>query len=145
MQRSLFSFLCILALAVSSSTSSSAGLYTENLLLSPLSHNSLLASFNFRVRSHRDSQKSLISSTHYAHLPRSLGQILSNTHTHELHLRLTQGRWDEDWGVLPSNGEMAGGTGMEIWAWIDDQDADTYYPLMRVRRLMEGRIPDGSL
>jgi len=58
---------------------------------------------------------------------------------------LTQGRWDEDWGVLPSNGEMAGGTGMEIWAWIDDQDADTYYPLMRVRRLMEGRIPDGSL
>src|SRR5579859_1782462 len=126
MHRSFLAFVSILLLAVTSAISSSAGLYTENLLLSPLPHNSLLASFHFRVRSHRDSQKSLISSTHYAHLPRSLGQILSNTHTHELHLRLTQGRWDEEWGALPSQGQMAGGTGMEIWAWIDDQDVDTY-------------------
>jgi len=101
--------------------------YTENLVLESLPHNSLLASFNFRVRSHRDSETSLISSTHYAHLPRSLGQILANTNTHELHLRLTQGRWDEDWGTLPSNGTMAGGTGMEIWAWIDDEDGETYF------------------
>src|ERR1700737_3801220 len=110
----------------------SAGLYTENLRLEPLPHNSLLASFNFRVRSHRDSQTSLISSTHYAHLPRSLGQILSNTHTHELHLRLTQGRWDEDWGGLPSQGKMAGGTGMEIWAWIDGPDGDVYVLVLAV-------------
>ena len=100
------------------------GQYTENLFLEPLPHNSLLASFNFRVRSHRDKDKTLISSTHYAHLPRSLGQILATTNTHELHLRLTQGRWDEDWGSLPSNGELAGGTGMEIWAWIDDEGSD---------------------
>lgn len=105
------------------------GLYTENLVLEPLPHNSLLASFNFRVRTHRDSQTSLISSTHYAHLPRSLGQILSYTNTHELHLRLTQGRWDEDWGNLPSNGEKAGGTGMEIWAWIENEDPHMYDPL----------------
>jgi len=100
------------------------GLYTENLSLEPLPHNSLLASFNFQVRSQRDKEKTLISSTHYAHLPRSLGQILATTHTHELHLRLTQGRWDEDWGSLPSDGELAGGTGMEIWAWIDDEGSD---------------------
>ena len=106
--------------------SGTVGLYTENLHIEPLPHNSLLASFNFQVRSHRDSEKTLISSTHYAHLPRSLGQILSNTHTHELHLRLTQGRWDEDWGSLPSRGDMAGGTGMEIWAWIDDDGTNTY-------------------
>lgn len=103
-------------------------LYSENLLLEPLPHNSLLASFNFQVRSHRDSEKTLITSAHYAHLPRALGQILSTTHTHELHLRLTQGRWDEDWGSLPSNGEMAGGTGMEIWAWIDEEESGTYVP-----------------
>jgi GPI-anchor transamidase subunit T len=102
------------------------GQYTENLALESLPHNSLLASFNFRVRAHRDGDKTLISSTHYAHLPRSLGQILANTNTHELHLRLTQGRWDDDWGSLPSRGEMAGGTGMEIWAWIDAEDADEY-------------------
>ena len=108
--------------------SGTVGLYTENLLIEPLLHNSLLASFNFQVRSHRDNEKTLISSTHYAHLPRSLGQILSNTHTHELHLRLTQGRWDEDWGGLPSKGDMAGGTGMEIWAWIDDDGTNTYPP-----------------
>jgi len=101
-----------------------SGLYTENLSLEPLPHNSLLASFNFQVRSQRDKEKTLISSTHYAHLPRSLGQILATTHTHELHLRLTQGRWDEDWGSLTSNGELAGGTGMEIWAWIDDEGSD---------------------
>src|SRR5205814_780847 len=88
----------------------------------------LLTSFNFRVRSHRDNDASLVSSTHYAHLPRSLGQILATTHTHELHLRLTQGRWDEDWGRLPSSGQLAGGTGMEIWAWINEQTADTCVP-----------------
>jgi Gpi16 subunit, GPI transamidase component len=104
----------------------SLGAYTENLVLTPLPHNSLLASFKFQVRSHRDSEKTLISSTHYAHLPRALGQILSTTHTHELHLRLTQGRWDEDWGSLPSNGQMAGGTGMEIWAWIDEEESGMY-------------------
>ena len=104
------------------------GLYTENLLIEPLPHNLLLASFNFQIRSHRDSENALISSTHYAHLPRSLGQILSNTHTHELHVRLTQGRWDEDWGSLPSRGDKAGGTGMEIWAWIDDEEANMYSP-----------------
>src|SRR5947207_14051286 len=128
MRHSLLSLFYVLLLLVSSAASSSGGLYTENLLLSPLPHNSLLASFQFRVRTHRDSQKSLISSTHYAHLPRSLGQILSNTHTHELHLRLTQGRWDEEWGTLPSRGDKAGGTGMEIWAWIDDEEANMYSP-----------------
>src|SRR5271156_6638166 len=122
MSRVILLFTTVLYLI--SLASATAGLYAENLLLEPLPHNSLLASFNFHVRSHRDSQTSLISSTHYAHLPRSLGQILSNTHTHELHLRLTQGRWDEDWGSLPSGGQMAGGTGMEIWAWIDDEGSD---------------------
>ena len=105
---------------------STTAVYSENLFLEPLPHNSLLASFNFKVRCHRDSEKTLISSTHYAHLPRALGQILSTTHTHELHLRLTQGRWDEDWGSLPSNGSMAGGTGMEIWAWIEEEESGTY-------------------
>ena len=119
----LLTRLCLVLLSVVSTV---VGQYTENLVLESLPHNSLLASFNFRVRSHRDSDKTLISSTHYAHLPRSLGQILANTNTHELHLRLTQGRWDDDWGSLPSNGEMAGGTGMEIWAWIDAEDADKY-------------------
>jgi GPI-anchor transamidase subunit T len=118
----------VLCLLVSTIISRATGLYTENLFLEPLPHNSLLASFNFRIRSPRDSETSLISSTHYAHLPRSLGQILSNTNTHELHLRLTQGQWDEDWGGLPSKGELAGGTGMEIWAWIEDQDVHTYIP-----------------
>jgi GPI-anchor transamidase subunit T len=117
----LFLILSILAFCLSGTTA----LYTENLYFESLPHNSLLASFNFRIRSLRESNQSLISSTHYAHLPRSLGQILSTTHTHELHLRLSQGRWDEDWGCLPSNGEMVGGTGMEIWAWIDDIDVDT--------------------
>jgi GPI-anchor transamidase subunit T len=119
---SLFFIFVYLSLLVSGTM----GLYAENLRLEPLPHNLLLASFNFHVRSHRDSEKSLISSTHYAHLPRSLGQILSNTHTHELHLRLTQGRWDEEWGSLPSRGEKAGGTGMEIWAWIEDDQVHTY-------------------
>ena len=119
----LLTRLCLVLLSVVSTV---VGQYTENLVLESLPHNSLLASFNFRVRSHRDSDRTLISSTHYAHLPRSLGQILANTNTHELHLRLTQGRWDDDWGSLPSNGEMAGGTGMEIWAWIDAEDADKF-------------------
>ena len=101
-------------------------IYKETLQLTPLPHNFLLSSFTFNVRSHRDNNQSLVSSTHYAHIPRSLGQILANTNTHELHLRLTQGRWDEDWGMLPSQGRMAGGTGMEIWAYINEETTEKY-------------------
>jgi phosphatidylinositol glycan class T len=93
--------------------------YTEQLQLQPLPPSSLLASFNFR------SNESLtdFERQHFRYFPRSLGQILQHTHAKELHIRFTTGRWDaESWGERPWHGYKEGGTGVELWAWIE---ADT--------------------
>ncbi|OGE51460.1 hypothetical protein PENARI_c013G09835 [Penicillium arizonense] len=90
--------------------------YHENLLLQPLPQSSLLASFNFRSNTSQQS----FDQQHFRYLPRALGQILQHAHTKELHLRFTTGRWDaESWGPRPWNGSKEGGTGVELWAWID--------------------------
>lgn len=93
--------------------------YDENLLLQPLPPSSLLASFNFR------SNSSFINfeQQHFKYIPRSLGQILQHAKTRELHLRFSSGRWDaESWGARPWGGAKEGGTGVELWAWVE---ADT--------------------
>jgi GPI-anchor transamidase subunit T len=93
--------------------------YQEHLLLQPLAPASVLASFNFR------SNGSLTSfeRQHFGHFPRSLGQILQHTKTKELHLRFSTGRWDaESWGTRPWGGAKEGGTGVELWAWVEAVD-----------------------
>lgn len=60
---------------------------------------------------------------HFKFIPRSLGQILQHSKTRELHLRFSTGRWDaESWGARPWGGFKEGGTGVELWAWVE---ADT--------------------
>ncbi len=93
--------------------------YHEHLTLQPLAPSSLLASFNFR------SNASLASFERqdFRFFPRSLGHILQHAKTRELHLRFSTGRWDaESWGARPWNGTKEGGTGVELWAWVE---ADT--------------------
>lgn len=95
--------------------------YHENLLLQPLPQSSLLASFNFRSNTSQQS----FDQQHFRYLPRALGQILQHANTKELHLRFTTGRWDaESWGPRPWNGGKEGGTGVELWAWIDAPNDD---------------------
>jgi phosphatidylinositol glycan class T len=90
--------------------------YTEQLLLRPLPHNALLASFNFKS----NSSSSSFDHQNFRYFPRSLGQILQHTHTKELHLRFSLGRWDDEgWGERPWNGAREGGTGVELWAWVE--------------------------
>ncbi|KAL1646138.1 Subunit of the glycosylphosphatidylinositol transamidase complex-like protein [Didymella pomorum] len=98
---------------------SAASDYHEQLLLRPLPQDTLLASFNFRSN---ESQASF-EQQNFRYVPRSLGQILQHAHTQELHLRFSVGRWDaENWGQRPHQGSREGGTGVELWAWIE---ADT--------------------
>lgn len=93
--------------------------YHEDLLLQPLPPGQLLASFNFRG----ETPLSAYKQQHFQYFPRALGQVLQNAHTHELHLRFSTGRWDPgSWGSRPSNGTKEGGTGVELWAWVE---ADT--------------------
>lgn len=93
--------------------------YDENLLLQPLPPFSLLASFNFRS----NSSLTNFEQQHFKYIPRSLGQILQHAKTRELHLRFSSGRWDaESWGARPWEGAKEGGTGVELWAWVE---ADT--------------------
>ncbi|KAH9907277.1 Gpi16 subunit, GPI transamidase component [Xylariomycetidae sp. FL2044] len=98
--------------------------YHERLALKPLPQSALLASFNFR------SNTSLpqFEAHNFQYFPRSLGQILQHVGTRELHLRFSLGRWDaESWGARPWDGTKEGGTGVELWAWLEaqtDEEAD---------------------
>ncbi|PNH28715.1 hypothetical protein BJF96_g7990 [Verticillium dahliae] len=102
----------------------SAADYHEQLNLRPLPLSALLASFNFRSNSTLHD----FESQNFGYFPRSLGQILQHAGTKELHLRFSLGRWDaESWGTRPWEGQREGGTGVELWAWLDarsDEEAD---------------------
>jgi phosphatidylinositol glycan class T len=97
--------------------------YSEHLYLKPLPNHHLHADFNFTATT----PLAAYDSQHFRYFPRSLAQILQYTHTTELHLRFGLGRWDEEqWGPRPQRGRREGGTGVELWAWIegDVQQAD---------------------
>ncbi|KAF4785911.1 Gpi16 subunit [Colletotrichum scovillei] len=98
--------------------------YHEQLNLRPLPLSALLASFNFRS----NTSLSDFDLQNFRYFPRSLGQILQYAGTRELHLRFSLGRWDaESWGSRPWDGQREGGTGVELWAWLEaetDEEAD---------------------
>ncbi|RFU30226.1 hypothetical protein B7463_g6144, partial [Scytalidium lignicola] len=98
--------------------------YHEQLLLRPLPTSLLLASFNFQS----NTSFSAFEQQNFQYFPRSLGQILQHANTRELHLRFSLGRWDaERWGARPWGGAKEGGTGVELWAWVEaetDEEAD---------------------
>lgn len=106
--QSLFAFLLFPLLA--------AAQYHEQLVLRPLPLSALLASFNFRA----NTTIADFEAHNYRLFPRSLAQILQHAGTRELHLRFGLGRWDaESWGARPWDGTREGGTGVELWAWLD--------------------------
>ncbi|KAG8629608.1 hypothetical protein KVT40_003473 [Elsinoe batatas] len=89
--------------------------YRESLVLHPLPQSALLAAFNFQS----NTSISEFEQQNYNLFPRSLGQILLHAHAEELHLRFALGRWDgESWGARPRGGRKEGGTGVELWAWL---------------------------
>lgn len=97
--------------------------YHERLLLRPLPQSALHASFNFRS----NESSTAFEQQNFRYFPRSLGQILQHAHTKELHLRFSLGRWDAaNWGQMPWNGAREGGTGVELWAWIEADSEDEY-------------------
>lgn len=111
-------FLSVLLL-LASSVLASAAEYHEQLNLRPLPLSQLLASFNFKA----NTSQTDFEAHNFRLFPRSLGQILQHAGTRELHLRFTLGRWDaQNWGARPWDGTKEGGTGVELWAWLD---ADT--------------------
>ncbi|KAK9474535.1 GPI transamidase component PIG-T [Dipodascopsis tothii] len=99
------------------------GVYSEHLKLQPLEHNLVLATFHFETQS--DTVASDGPEQHFGFFPRSFGQIIAGTGAQELHLRFAHGWWDEaGWGALPDAGKYAGGTGVEVWAWMAGADVD---------------------
>ncbi|RPB16383.1 Gpi16 subunit, GPI transamidase component [Morchella conica CCBAS932] len=114
------SFLSLLLLPLALVSAEEHSSYDENLLLRTLPGNSVLASFRFVSNGTFNS--------HHSVFPRSLAQILQHSQTKELHLKFTLGRWDaERWGSQIWDGRTAGGTGVELWAWVEagsDAEAD---------------------
>lgn len=103
--------------------------FEESLDLTPLPENFLLASFQFMMESDSFSiDKNENDSDQYSHytvFPKSVGPIMSNTNTRQLHLRFTHGLWDsQDWGQLPHAGLKAGGSGVELWAIIESHSKE---------------------
>lgn len=102
--------------------------YHEQLLLRPLHPSLLLASFNFQSNTTLAS----FEQQNFRYFPRSLGQILQHANTRELHLRFSLGRWDaESWGARPWGGAREGGTGVELWAWVEaetDEECVLFFP-----------------
>jgi GPI-anchor transamidase subunit T len=114
---SLLLFLSFLSFTLASSD------YHEQLLLRPLRPSLLLASFNFQSNTTLAS----FEQQNFRYFPRSLGQILQHANTRELHLRFSLGRWDaESWGARPWGGAREGGTGVELWAWVEADTDETY-------------------
>lgn len=126
--RQLLSFLwlSLLSLNVFSPPAAAAAAdsdYHEQLNLRPLPQSALLASFNFRS----NTTVAEFDKGNFRFFPRSLGQILQHAGTHELHLRFSLGRWDaETWGARPWDGAREGGTGVELWAWLEAGTDDEY-------------------
>ncbi|CAK7240566.1 MAG: Subunit of the glycosylphosphatidylinositol transamidase complex-like protein [Sporothrix thermara] len=134
MRRLISYLLCLLAVSSWTATATASGSadnadvadpdYYENLVLRPLPLSALLASFNFRS----NTSIAAFEAHNFRFFPRSLGQILQYAGTRELHLRFSLGRWDaERWGARPWAGTREGGTGVELWAWLDaqtDEEAD---------------------
>lgn len=112
----LFTFLFSFLLATASASD-----YHEQLVLKPLPQNSLLASFNFKSNTSVEA----FEAHNFQFFPRSLGQILQYAGTRELHLRFSLGRWDaETWGARPWDGTKEGGTGVELWAWLEAETSE---------------------
>lgn len=112
----LFTFLLSFLLATVSASD-----YHEQLVLKPLPQNSLLASFNFKSNTSVEA----FEAHNFQFFPRSLGQILQHAGTRELHLRFSLGRWDaETWGARPWDGTKEGGTGVELWAWLEAETSE---------------------
>ncbi|KAI1769265.1 Gpi16 subunit, GPI transamidase component [Hypoxylon sp. FL1150] len=121
--RHFFSYLIPLSVLLWSVVTATSDYY-EQLNLKPLPQSNLLASFNFRS----NTSLSQFEAHNFRYFPRSLGQILQHVGTRELHLRFSLGRWDaESWGARPWDGTKEGGTGVELWAWLEaetDEEAD---------------------
>lgn len=142
----LQSLLTILSLSLATTTHAQATDYHEQLVLKPLPPASLLASFNFKS----NISKLDFDTQNFRYFPRSLGQILQHAETRELHLRFSLGRWDaENWGKRPWDGAKEGGTGVELWAWVDaDSDVEfvpSHLMLECVLTICVGPTRDGSL
>lgn len=108
--------------------------YNEQLIIQPFPRSRLLTSFEFQSRSEKFPKKLLHNKSNsqifqYGSFPRSLGQILDQTKSRELHLRFSQGWWDaEGWGSPPRNGSFSGGIGVEVWAATEGETVEDALP-----------------
>jgi len=86
--------------------------FGEELLLRPLKDGRILAHWQFTTHWQPCSQ---VAEKHFGMFPKTLAHIVHKFSVQELHLSLTQGRWDyAHWGepLLPAP------VGAELWSWL---------------------------
>ncbi|XP_037283794.2 phosphatidylinositol glycan anchor biosynthesis class T [Rhipicephalus microplus] len=88
-------------------------IFTEELFIKPLSSGHVYSYFLFTTRWDFDRTKETVK--HFRLFPLSLGEIVSQQHVQELHLSLTQGRWQHlKWGYPFQEAPP----GAHLWAWF---------------------------
>lgn len=87
--------------------------FTEELFIKPLSSGHVYSYFLFTTRWNIDRAKQTFQ--HFRLFPLSLGEIVSQQRVQELHLSLTQGRWQHlKWGYPFQEAPP----GAHLWAWF---------------------------
>lgn len=104
----------VLVLVVAASASQDYT-FDEEFLVRPLKDGRVLVHWQFVTRWHPEAGQIADRAKHFGLFPKTLGQIVQRFSVQELHLSLTQGRWDyAQWGrpLLPAP------VGAELWSWL---------------------------
>ena len=98
-------------------TTSVEGNYKESLLFHQLLDGKVHALFNFSQATILPLSVNDASHHHFSFFPKAVGEIVSEFGLLELHLTMTQGRWDyEDWGYPESASSPP--PGAQLWAYL---------------------------
>ncbi|ORX56245.1 Gpi16 subunit, GPI transamidase component [Hesseltinella vesiculosa] len=109
--------------------------FTEKLTFTPLSDGKVLAHFDFLTEVDAPFSQN-VPLIDYDLFPKAIGQVMQTYSVRDLNLKFTQGRWLYDtWGLNP---DSSSGTGVELWAWMDDPHKDVEHRWKSLTNVLSG-------
>lgn len=128
--------LCIVfAIQNAASRTQHSDSFTEELFIKPLSSGHVYNYFLFTTRWNIDKAKETFQ--HLRLFPLSLGEIVSQQQVQELHLSLTQGRWQHrKWGYPFQDAPP----GAHLWAWFAHDTPDVSSAWKKLTNALSGQL-----
>uniref|UniRef100_A0A023G569 Putative gpi transamid n=1 Tax=Amblyomma triste TaxID=251400 RepID=A0A023G569_AMBTT len=126
---------CFLVVQCTLSKGQHSDSFTEELFIKPLSSGHVYNYFLFTTRWNIDRAKETFQ--HFRLFPLSLGEIVSQQQVQELHLSLTQGRWQHrKWGYPFQEAPP----GAHIWAWFDPETPSVSNAWKNLTNALSGQL-----